>query len=90
MWDGQDSVSYRINTALDMGQISDDGLAKEIEKYASNPEYKTFLEIGTWNGRGSTRAFWKGFSGRKDDYIFYSLECNREKSADAAKLYDLE
>jgi hypothetical protein len=55
---------------------------------AANVRYKTYLEIGTWNGLGSTRAFSNGFKRRSnDDYIFYSLECNKEKSDDAAKLY---
>jgi hypothetical protein len=36
---------------------------------------------------GSTRAFVEGLKNRTDNYIFYSLECNEEKSAYAAELY---
>jgi len=87
MWDEVDRRSYIQTTYQDKGQISNDDFSKDIFAYASNPQYKTFLEIGTWNGLGSTRAFADGFKTRTDDYVFYSLECNKDKSADAAKLY---
>ena len=32
-------------------------------------------------------AFSTGFKNREDDYIFYSLECNKDKCIDAAELY---
>ena len=32
-----------------------------ISEYASNSKYKRYLEIGTWNGRGSTFCFYNGF-----------------------------
>jgi hypothetical protein len=87
MWDNSDKDGYIQNTIANLGQICNDGFSKEIEKYASNLNYKTFLEIGTWNGLGSTKAFSIGFKNRNDNYIFYSLECNKDKSNDASKLY---
>ena len=48
---------------------------------------KTILEIGTWNGLGSTRCIVNGLLERKTPYTFYSLECNSEKVAMAQELY---
>jgi len=87
MWDNSDKDGYINNTISNLGQICNDSFSKEIEKYASNLNNKTFLEIGTWNGLGSTKAFENGFKTRNDNYIFYSLECNKDKSNDASKLY---
>jgi predicted O-methyltransferase YrrM len=57
--------------------------------FAKNTQLKTFLEIGTWNGMGSTKTFLNAFNDRFNDnsYSFYSLECNKEKCENAAKLY---
>lgn len=90
MWDDCDKQNYEYNKQQNLGQISDDDFSRDIEQIASNSEFKTFLEIGTWNGRGSTRAFSNGFSKRASDasYVFYSLECNSDKCVDAAKLYE--
>lgn len=87
MWEKNDKQNYTNLTKNNIGQIYDDEFYNEILSYASNKEYKTFLEIGTWNGLGSTKAFAQGFKNRDDDYIFYSLECNKEKCRDAALLY---
>jgi hypothetical protein len=70
-----------------LGQICNDTFSRDIETYASDTRFNTFLEIGTWNGLGSTKAFSNGFKNRIDNYIFYSLECNKDKWTDAVKLY---
>ena len=88
MWEECDNDNYHHHQRNNVGQICNDSFSAEIEKYASDVNYKAFLEIGTWNGMGSTRAFAKGLSQRSDDYVFYSLECNKDKWADAVKLYD--
>ena len=87
MWENNDKQSFYYSLVNNTGQIDNDTFSKEITEYASNTKYKTFLEIGTWNGLGSTRAFSNGFKSRNDDYIFYSLECNKEKCEEAVKLY---
>lgn len=87
MWETNDMRNYVQHLKNRTGQICNDTFAKEITKYASNLEYKTFLEIGTWNGLGSTKAFSDGFRHRNDDYVFYSLECNKDKCMQAAQLY---
>jgi len=87
MWELNDKQNYYNHIKNGVGQICNDSFANEITKYASNINYKTFLEIGTWNGLGSTRDFANGFKNRKDDYVFYSLECNKEKWMESNKLY---
>jgi len=87
MWENNDKNNYSFLSQRNLGQICEDDFSVDIETYAANPNYKTFLEIGTWNGLGSTKAFSNGFKDRTDDYVFYSLECNKDKSEDAAKLY---
>ena len=110
MWEEGDRENYNKHVNERLGQICNDDFSDDIRQYASDPKNKTFLEIGTWNGLGSTKAFVEGFAQRArpdsegfaqrarptqeekekedvSDYIFYSLECNADKCADAAKLY---
>lgn len=87
MWDEQDKNEFEKLTSRKVGQICNDSFSFYISKLASNLNNKTFLEIGTWNGLGSTLAFSQGFKSRNDDYIFYSLECNKEKCEQAKLLY---
>jgi hypothetical protein len=86
MWGETDKEGYLSHKQQEIGQISNNDFSIDIETFAKNKEYKTFLEIGTWNGLGSTKAFVNGFNER-EDIVFYSLECNREKHADAKELY---
>ena len=88
VWEVNDQDNYNYHKKNNSGQIYLDACAEQIKNYASNLNYKTFLEIGTWNGLGSTKSFSDGFSERSDDYIFYSLECNKDKCLDSVKLYD--
>jgi len=86
-WDDSDKNNYHNSTSRNIGQIDGDLLAKWISILSSDEENKTFLEIGTWNGLGSTKYFAESLQKRTDDYIFYSLECNKEKCEDAKNLY---
>ena len=87
MWENNDKDNYNAHKSQNIGQICNDDFSKDIQEYASNTKFKTFLEIGTWNGLGSTKSFVDGFKNRDDGYIFYSLECNKDKWLDAVKLY---
>lgn len=62
-------MSGQINRGSVFGEI--------IYEYASNVKYKKFLEIGTWNGQGSTKCFIDGLLNRDDDYSFISIEASR-------------
>jgi hypothetical protein len=41
-------------------------------------EFKNFVEVGTWNGEGSTKCFMDGISARNDGASLYSIEANIE------------
>jgi len=45
---------------------------------AADQQYKTFLEVGTWMGNGTTRCLIEGFLKREhqQDVHFYSIESN--------------
>ena len=59
------------------GQIKfDSPMGKIIAEYANDTRFTRFLEIGTWNGGGSTYCFAKGFENRKETFQFVSLEIN--------------
>ena len=59
LWDNSDLDNYNKSTQKNIGQILDDNtlMSKWIRVLAIDPNNKTFLEIGTWNGLGSTRIF---------------------------------
>ena len=87
MWEENDKQGYiNANKGL-FGQISSGRFSEIIKEFAKNEDYKTFLEVGTWNGMGSTKQFTDELVLRLDDYEFYSLECNVEKSLHAKSLY---
>ena len=87
MWDHNDKEGFKKGVLEQSGQIQNDIFSQRIREFAKDPAYKTFLEIGTWNGLGSTKQFADEFAHRTDDYIFYSLECNKDKSLYAKSLY---
>lgn len=87
-WDDTDKNTFLNAVNGNVGQINmetKDGSV--ICTIAKSPKFKTYLEVGTWNGLGSTRCFVEGFKQRLEPYVFYSLECNREKSEFARRLY---
>lgn len=64
------------------GQINLDSLAGQtIRDVAALKEIKTIVEIGAWNGLGSTACVLEGLKDKKD-FNFISLESNR-------KMYDM-
>lgn len=87
MWEEKDNSNYQAHKCNGLGQICNDLFSNEIRNIAKNPKYTTFLEIGTWNGLGSTKQFIEELRNRTDNYSFYSLECNKDKWKDAKELY---
>ncbi len=51
-------------------------LGETIFNIASQPQYKTFLEVGTLYGRGSTKCFLDAIIPRNDNAQLYSIESN--------------
>jgi hypothetical protein len=87
-WDNVDKTHFVQLTLDNQGQI---GIESKIGAFllgcARNTEFKTYLEVGTWNGLGSTRCFIAGFNSREQPFVFYSLECHPEKSEFARQQY---
>ena len=87
MWNSEDKNGFKKMSIFGIGQITlTTEFGNEIKKISENNIYKTFLEIGTWNGHGSTKCFYEGLKNR-DKFEFYSLEINEEKFKYASKLY---
>jgi hypothetical protein len=88
MWDENDKRGFDDLSDQGHGQIKyDDGLGAWIEKLCLDDKNTTFLEIGTWNGLGSTKVFVDSLTKRGSPFTFWSLECNKEKSEFARNLY---
>jgi hypothetical protein len=88
-WDNNDLNCFNDCNSNSIGQIT---MQTELGKFLFNSSLDTsivnFLEVGTWNGLGSTKCFIDGFKKRHKPFNFYSLECNNEKSKYAKKLYE--
>ena len=54
---------------------------------AKNPEYKTFVEFGTWNGQGSTLCIGSALATREDPTVFVSLEADKGRRDAAADFW---
>lgn len=64
------------------GQINlDSSFGKLINMLARSST--SIVEIGTWNGQGSTRCVIDALISRTDDYEFYTVECNQERYHEA-------
>ena len=71
-----------------MGQINDDTMfGKLITRIASDEQYSTICEIGTWNGQGSTRCVMEGMRSRKTPFTFFSIEANKQFYEKALKYW---
>jgi predicted O-methyltransferase YrrM len=92
-WCPNDSKFYQSCTHAVSGQINDTGagsLGTFLKGLASTPMYTSYLEIGTWNGLGSTRCFYQGFAARAADAPtprLLTLECNADKCTQAQEVY---
>jgi hypothetical protein len=87
-WCKNDKQGFQQHCDNNLGQINlTSTLGNYIYNYANNLNYVNYLEIGTWNGLGSTKCFVKGFENRKYNFNFYSLECNEEKHKFAKNIY---
>ena len=60
----------QINRGTELGEI--------LYNLASNTSLKNYVEIGTWNGQGSTKCFLDGLTARDDDWLFASYEADEK------------
>lgn len=71
---------------MSVGQINlDTAAGKWIAEIAAREDVKTIVEIGTWNGYGSTRCAYESIKGT--DKRMISLETDRDMFDGAAEVY---
>ncbi len=90
-WDPNDLNGFNACMLNNVGQITKDSkMGQYLIDAARNSELSTFLEVGTWNGLGSTRCIVDGLKQRPSydkPFVFYSLECNTDKCKMAQEMY---
>jgi hypothetical protein len=79
MWCYNDKRDFQAFNSHGAGQISPEGAVGHmlIDLVKSNA-FNTIVDIGTWNGLGSTKCFLLGLRGNKTTK-FISIESNKEK-----------
>lgn len=90
VWTTHEKHGFETAVNQGIGQIGlQHKLGKYLFEYAKTSTIKNILEIGTWNGYGSTRCIVEGLKQRdaSSPYIFYSLETNKDKCMVAQDLY---
>ncbi len=91
VWDPNDLNGFNMHKQHEVGQITMQcTMGKYLYNLGKNGALSSYLEIGTWNGYGSTRCIVEGLKQRPENscpYTFYSLECNTEKCNMARELY---
>jgi len=61
-----------------MGQINSDSVfGSFITKFSSDPKVKSIVDVGSWNGLGSTKCIMDGIQERTDVHV-YSYENKKE------------
>jgi len=79
IWEPQDYQGFLWENSRDLGQVKPwEDLSRFIFELSSDPENKVLVEIGTWNGLGSTRFFMQGLLKNKEAE-FWTLENHLEK-----------
>lgn len=62
-------------------------LGKWISRYASDERFSRYVEIGTWNGRGSTCCFYDGFTRRRSPHALQSYEISSTRVNEARDIW---
>ena len=57
-------------------------VSRQISAMSAREDVHVIVEIGTWNGMGSTQCVLQGLK-NKTDYLFKSYECNKERSLES-------
>jgi hypothetical protein len=87
MWCNNDRTAFEHSTN---GQITPEEYSGEVLiRYVKDSKLNTILDIGTWNGLGSTRCFLLALAGNTTTRLI-SLESNKDKhQAALSNLHDL-
>ena len=58
MWNIEDKQGFETESSFDRGQINiESDFGRVIYELAKKEENSVFVDIGTWNGLGSTKCF---------------------------------
>lgn len=73
------------NTKVKIGQINKNTfLGKYLYEFSMRKDINNIIDIGTWNGFGSTKCIIDGIvDSNKIDYNFFTIECNYDKHLEA-------
>jgi len=73
------------NTKVKTGQINNNTfLGKYLYEFSTRKDVNNIVDIGTWNGLGSTKCIIDGIiNSKKIDYNFFTIECNYNKHLEA-------
>jgi len=70
---------------MSMGQICrGSSLGDQIYSLACNSKFRVYVDVGTWNGKGSTLCLMEGLKGRPEATV-YSVEANGQMFNEAVK-----
>lgn len=79
MWEINDKYGFNSETSKNKGQIDiDQELGEMIYNLSSDPTNKILVDIGTWNGLGSTKCFIEGMKQNTESKLI-TIENNDEK-----------
>ena len=79
MWNIEDKQGFETESSFDRGQINiESDFGRVIYELAKKEENSVFVDIGTWNGLGSTKCFIEAMLFNKKSTLL-SIENNIEK-----------
>jgi predicted O-methyltransferase YrrM len=85
-WDANEKEEFDVAPAGQITRHTESG--KQLYRILQEDDtIKRVVEIGTWNGRGSTLCLIHGIQGKNVE-SFHSIECNREKHLAAVEFLD--
>ena len=89
IWDDKDKEIYIHSTRKELGYINRvSDLGQLLNLLTADNSNHTFLDIGTFNGYGSTRCMVEGLINRQNkNFVFFSLEPNPDKWRNSKALY---
>ncbi|AGE59410.1 glycosyl transferase [Acanthocystis turfacea Chlorella virus OR0704.3] len=74
-----ETYAYPV-TIFPNGQLGiDTPVGQFLTEFVKKPDIHNVVEVGTWNGRGSTRAIMDGLVTRQDKTRFFSLEADKPR-----------
>jgi hypothetical protein len=80
------------NPIPNTGQVKvTSNFGKRISDYAADTRFTRYLEVGTWNGKGSTCSVFEGFCRRQDNAAtLQSYETDKDRAEEAKNVWKNE